>query len=39
MAEAARSSFSESSSAEHQGVATGDDADDLELLQRLERVE
>ncbi len=38
MAEA-RSSFSGSSSAEHQGGASGDDADDLELLQRLERIE
>ncbi len=34
-----RSSFSESSSAEHQGGTPGDDADDLELLQRLERIE
>jgi hypothetical protein len=38
MAEA-RSSFSESSSTEHQRGAPGDDADDLELLQRLERIE
>lgn len=38
MAEA-RSSFSESSSNEHQTALTGDEADDFELLQRLERIE
>ena len=37
MAEA-RSSFSESSSAEHPG-ASGDDVDDMELQQRLEKIE
>jgi hypothetical protein len=38
MAEA-RSSFSESSSAEHPSGITGDDADDYELLQRVEKIE
>jgi hypothetical protein len=34
-----RSSFSESSSAEHPGGPSGDDADDLELQQRVEKIE
>jgi hypothetical protein len=38
MAEA-RSSFSGSSSNEHQAQGANDDADDLELLQRLEKIE
>jgi hypothetical protein len=35
----ARSSFSGSSSNEHQTAGTGDDADDFELQQRLEKIE
>ena len=38
MAEA-RSSFSESSSNEHPSGISGEDADDLELLQRYEKIE
>lgn len=34
-----RSSFSESSSNEHQAAVQSDDVDDLELLQRLEKIE
>jgi hypothetical protein len=34
-----RSSFSGSSSNEHQAAGSGDDADDLELFQRLEKIE
>jgi hypothetical protein len=34
-----RSSFSESSSAEHPAGTTNEDADDFELQQRLERIE
>ena len=34
-----RSSFSESSSNEHQTAVQNDDADDFELQQRLERIE
>jgi hypothetical protein len=34
-----RPSFSESSSIDHSGGGTGDDADDFELLQRVEKIE
>ena len=35
----ARSIISESSTADHAGVSTLDDTEDIELLQRLERLE
>lgn len=38
MAEA-RSSFSESSSADHPGAAANDDIDEYELQQRVEKIE